>query len=273
MWVRSASLCPPAPARDAMPPLPRLGDSLEGRGRGHRRAPPASAARRRTLDPARCAAAPSRQLPALLRAHRLLRHVDPDPGTSPTKGQKRKCGAGQGSPPGPPTGVWLCDSRRERRDVGEQLGFEAFYAATYRRVVGQVFALLNDLQEARGRDPERPPRPRSTGSALPPSQPEAWVRRVAFNEAYNSTRRARRWRGTGPSRPAAPVPAVSPDRVDLHHALQRLSLRHRGVLVLHYGRLPVDEVARQLRLPAGRSRAASAARRASPTRSATSARE
>jgi RNA polymerase sigma-70 factor, ECF subfamily len=24
-------------------------------------------------------------------------------------------------------------------------------------------------------------------------QPEAWVRRVAFNQAYNSTRRARRW--------------------------------------------------------------------------------
>ena len=48
------------------------------------------------------------------------------------------------------------------------------------------------------------------------------------------------------------VPAVSPDRVDLHRALQRLSPRHREVLVLHYvAELSVDEVARQLRLPAG----------------------
>jgi RNA polymerase sigma-70 factor (ECF subfamily) len=138
--------------------------------------------------------------------------------------------------------------------VGEQLGFEAFYAATYRRVVGQVFALLNDLQEAED----------VTQNAFAKAsfhwqhiatydQPEAWVRRVAFNEAYNSTRRARRWLAAlARHGPPPPVPAVSPDRVDLHRALQRLSPRHREVLVLHYvAELPVDEVARQLRLPAG----------------------
>jgi RNA polymerase sigma-70 factor (ECF subfamily) len=32
--------------------------------------------------------------------------------------------------------------------VGDLDGFEAFYTAAYRRVVGQVFALLGDLQEA-----------------------------------------------------------------------------------------------------------------------------
>jgi hypothetical protein len=52
--------------------------------------------------------------------------------------------------------------------------------------------------------------------------------------------------------PPPPVPAVSPDRVDLHRALGRLAPRHREVLVLRYvAELSVAEVAAQLRLPAG----------------------
>jgi len=48
------------------------------------------------------------------------------------------------------------------------------------------------------------------------------------------------------------VPAASADRLDLHRALGRLGQRHREVLVLHYvAELSVEEVARQLRLPAG----------------------
>ena len=66
-------------------------------------------------------------------------------------------------------------------------------------------------------------------------QPEAWVRRVAFNEAYNSTPRARRWLGAlARHGPPPDVPAASADRLDLHQALRRLSQRHREVLVLHY---------------------------------------
>jgi RNA polymerase sigma factor (sigma-70 family) len=45
---------------------------------------------------------------------------------------------------------------------------------------------------------------------------------------------------------------VSADRLDLHRALGRLAPGHREVLVLHYvAELPLDEVARQLRLPLG----------------------
>jgi hypothetical protein len=94
--------------------------------------------------------------------------------------------------------------------VGEPESFEAFDAATYRRVVGQVFALLGDLQGSRGRDPGR-------------------LRQGLV-----------------------PLAAVSPDRIDLHRALGRLAPLHREVLFLHYvAKLSVDEVARQLRLPAG----------------------
>jgi RNA polymerase sigma factor (sigma-70 family) len=50
--------------------------------------------------------------------------------------------------------------------------------------------------------------------------------------------------------PPQEVPAISADRIDLHHALGRLAPLHREVLILHYvAELPVEEVARQLRLP------------------------
>jgi RNA polymerase sigma-70 factor (ECF subfamily) len=138
--------------------------------------------------------------------------------------------------------------------VGQREGFDEFYAAAYRRVVGQVFALLGDLHEAE--DVTQDAFAKAClhwGRIAAYDQPEAWVRRVACNQAYNRTRRARRWlQAMARHGPPPQVPAVSADRLDLHQALGRLGPRHREVLVLHYvAELSVDEVARQLRLPAG----------------------
>jgi RNA polymerase sigma-70 factor (ECF subfamily) len=133
-------------------------------------------------------------------------------------------------------------------------GFEAFYAAAYRRVVGQVFALLGDLQEAEDVTQDAFAKASLHWKRIAGyDQPEAWVRRVAFNQAYNSTRRARRWLAVVARHGPPPnVPAATADRVDLHRALRRLPQRHREVLVLHYvAELPLDGVARQLRLPLG----------------------
>ena len=138
--------------------------------------------------------------------------------------------------------------------MAQRQGFDAFYAASYRRIVGQVFALLGDLQEAEDVTQDAFAKASFHWKRIAAyDQPEAWVRRVAFNEAYNSTRRARRWLAAMARHgPPAQVPAVSPDRVDLHRALGRLTPLHREVLVLHYvAELSVDEVATQLRLPAG----------------------
>jgi RNA polymerase sigma-70 factor (ECF subfamily) len=119
---------------------------------------------------------------------------------------------------------------------------------------GQVFALLGDLQEAEDVTQDAFAKASFHWKRLATyDAPEAWVRRVAFNEAYNSTRRARR-RLVALARHGSPkqVPAASADRVDMHRAMRRLPLRHREVLVLHYvAELPLDEVARQLRLPLG----------------------
>jgi RNA polymerase sigma-70 factor, ECF subfamily len=138
--------------------------------------------------------------------------------------------------------------------VAQGQGFEAFYASSYRRVVGQVFALLGDLHEAEDVAQDAFAKASFHWARIAAyDQPEAWVRRVAFNQAYNSTRRARRWLvAMARHGPPPDVPAASADRLDLHHALRRLSPRHREVLVLHYvAELPVEEVAAQLRLPVG----------------------
>jgi RNA polymerase sigma-70 factor (ECF subfamily) len=48
------------------------------------------------------------------------------------------------------------------------------------------------------------------------------------------------------------VPPAGAEHVDLVRALRQLPLAQREVLVLHYvAELPLDEVARQLRLPLG----------------------
>jgi RNA polymerase sigma-70 factor, ECF subfamily len=138
--------------------------------------------------------------------------------------------------------------------VAQLEGFEAFYAASYRRIVGQVFAMLGDLHEAE--DVAQDAFAKASfhwGRIAAYDQPEAWVRRVAFNQAHNSTRRARRWLvALARHGPPPEVPAASADRLDLHQAMGRLSQRHREVLVLHYvAELSVEEMAGQLRLPVG----------------------
>ena len=98
--------------------------------------------------------------------------------------------------------------------------------------------------------------------------PEAWVRRVALNLAAMAARRLRRravalWR-LGP--PTA-APELSPELLDLHHALRALPLGQRQVIVLHHlVGLPVEEMARELRVPAGTVWASASSASALPTR-------
>jgi RNA polymerase sigma factor (sigma-70 family) len=84
-------------------------------------------------------------------------------------------------------------------------------------------------------------------------QPEAWVRRVAFNLALQRLRKLKRQVRAFARHGSAPaVSELSGDRVDLTRALGRLSPRLRAVLVLHYVvDLPVEQIAGQLRIPIG----------------------
>jgi|Tabmets5t2r1_1033131.scaffolds.fasta_scaffold69919_2 RNA polymerase sigma-70 factor, ECF subfamily len=133
-------------------------------------------------------------------------------------------------------------------------GFAAFYAGSYRRLLGQLFAVTGDLAEAENVLQEAYVRAFARWSRVGDYDlPEAWVRRVAINLAAMAERSLRRQaRALLRLGPPPLVPELSPDLLDLRDALAALPLGQRQVIVLHHlVGLPVEEVARELRLAPG----------------------
>jgi RNA polymerase sigma-70 factor (ECF subfamily) len=132
--------------------------------------------------------------------------------------------------------------------------FEAFYTATYDRLVGQLLVVVGSLEEAEDVVQEAFVRACGRWSHVRDYEvPEAWVRRVALNLASSGVRRARR-RAALLVRlgPAADVPALSVDAVALTRTLRKLPLRGREALVLHHVvGLSVQEIAGELGVPVG----------------------
>lgn len=133
--------------------------------------------------------------------------------------------------------------------------FDDFYAASFRPLVRQLYALTGDAEEARDCVQEAFVRAWSRRRSLDASEhPEAWVRVTAQRLAVS---RWRRWvRGRhAPDRAVAAadaVPAVDETRVALVAALQQLPMAQREALVLHHiADLPVAEIAAQLGTPEG----------------------
>jgi RNA polymerase sigma-70 factor (ECF subfamily) len=110
--------------------------------------------------------------------------------------------------------------------VGEGSGrsFEEFFAATYGRLVGLLFAFLHDRAQAEDAVQD------ALASALLRwpvlrryHDPEAWVRRVAFRRAIDHHRRnARQLRALLRLGPPPSSPPVGAEHVDLVRALRRL---------------------------------------------------
>jgi RNA polymerase sigma-70 factor (ECF subfamily) len=132
--------------------------------------------------------------------------------------------------------------------------FEDFYQANYPRLVGQLTVVTGSLEDAEDAVQEAFARASTRWARLRAyDAPEAWVRRVALNLATTGLRHARRQLAALARLPTPTAePPRSTDRLAIEAGLRRLPLRHRQVLVLHYGAdLPVEQVARQLRLPTG----------------------
>jgi RNA polymerase sigma-70 factor (ECF subfamily) len=133
--------------------------------------------------------------------------------------------------------------------------FDDFYAAAFQRLVGQLYAMIGDRDEAQECVQEAFVKAWSHRKQLDRARaPEAWVRTTAYRLAVS------RWRRTVRSRrdPDRALQATaerggpSEDRVALVEALRQLPEAQRRALVLHHVcDLSVADVAAELGVPEG----------------------
>ncbi|WP_369394846.1 SigE family RNA polymerase sigma factor [Streptomyces sp. CG1] len=135
--------------------------------------------------------------------------------------------------------------------------FDAFYAAAFPRLTGQLYAFTGDhgeaqdvVQEAFVRAWDR------RRDFLADGAPEAWIRTVAMRLAVSRWRRARRWlelvRRTPPPESTPGPESQHAHFADLVAALRRLPEAQRMAVVLHHlCDLSVEQVASETGVPVG----------------------
>jgi RNA polymerase sigma-70 factor (ECF subfamily) len=128
------------------------------------------------------------------------------------------------------------------------------YAASYRRLVVQMYALTGDLSEAQEVVQEAFVRAlAAAGRFAELDNPEAWLRHVAINVTRSRYRRRKTHELL--LRRIGPPPVVadnSADHVALMAAMRRLPAGQRAALALHYlADLPLNEVAQALGVSVG----------------------
>lgn len=132
--------------------------------------------------------------------------------------------------------------------------FDMFYAATSRRLVGQLFAMTGDLSEAEDAVQEayiqawrQWPRVRAY------ENPEAWLRLVAYRISVNAWSKAKnRLFAHYRADRDRDYPGLSPDLLALVSALRRIPEQQRRAIVLHYlADLSVEEIAAETGAPPG----------------------
>lgn len=137
----------------------------------------------------------------------------------------------------------------------EASDFDDFYAASFRRVTGQVYAMIGDLDEATECTQEAFARAWAHRRKLDKAEyPEAWVRTTAYRLAVSRWRRRKRAERS-PDRAlqgAGVAAAVDESHVALVAALKQLPEAQRQALVLHHiADLPVHQVAAEVGVPEG----------------------
>jgi RNA polymerase sigma-70 factor (ECF subfamily) len=137
------------------------------------------------------------------------------------------------------------------RDAGE---FDSFYAASSRRVLGQVYAMTGNRAEAEDAVAEAYLKAWDRwGTVRDCDNPEAWVRQVASRNAVSNWRkRMNRLRAHHREAVDQGLDGLNPDHVALVHALRRISADQRRLIVLHHlVGLSVDEIAEEVGAPSG----------------------
>ena len=132
--------------------------------------------------------------------------------------------------------------------------FTSFYAASFPRLVGQLYAMTGDQAEAQDAVQEAFVRAWAHhGKIDRAGAPEAWVRVTAWRIAASRWRRTRQSRRlmlltARPESTAGPTP----DRVAFADALRRVPAEQRRALVLfHLADLTVEQIAAETGVPPG----------------------
>ena len=136
----------------------------------------------------------------------------------------------------------------------DEQAFDEFYATSYRRLVGQVYAMCGDLAEAQDCVQEAFVRAWTKRRTLDVEQsPETWVRIVASRLAISRWRRAQKaLRPVDRSSSPARVEEPNELRVALTRALQQIPAAQRRAIVLHHlCDLSVVEIAEETGAPTG----------------------
>lgn len=132
--------------------------------------------------------------------------------------------------------------------------FDAFYANSYRRLVGHIYAMCGNMEEAQDCVQEAFIRAWDKRRTLDSEQsPEGWVRTVAYRLAVSRWRRAKRAL-RAPDRAYATSGPAEPDvsRVVVARALQQLPPDQRRAVVLHHlCDLSVADIALETGAPLG----------------------
>ncbi|RKN27288.1 SigE family RNA polymerase sigma factor [Micromonospora musae] len=137
------------------------------------------------------------------------------------------------------------------RDAEE---FDALYTACAGRIVGHLYLLTGNLNEAEDAVAEAFTRAWQRWQTVREADsPEAWVRRVASRIAVSSWRKAtNRIRAHHRAAVDQSVPGLNENHVALLQALRRLSADERRAVVLHHlNDLSVAEVAAEMQRPVG----------------------
>jgi RNA polymerase sigma-70 factor (sigma-E family) len=125
--------------------------------------------------------------------------------------------------------------------------FDAFYAATHRRIVGQIYGMTGSLHEAEDCVQEAYARAWQRWAKLSAEHgnPEAWVRTVATRLAVSSWRKTvNRLKAHHRADQVAEVSGMSPDHLAVVAALRKISRDQRLAIVLHhYAGLSIEEIA------------------------------
>jgi RNA polymerase sigma-70 factor, ECF subfamily len=132
--------------------------------------------------------------------------------------------------------------------------FAEFYAASFRRLVGQLYAMTGDSAEAQDAVQEAFVRAWANRSSLQASaSPEAWVRTTAWRIAVSRWHRTRRgWHLLRSQPPPPPESGPNPDRVTLVDALRKLPAEQRRAVVLyHLCDRTIAEIAAETSAPVG----------------------